>query len=138
MQLGQHFGKRKSQWNMFHDHTRLYFHRLENTNIKSALILSSVQFLILLPLLYWTLENYNLFEQFIPLKTHLKENIISEKKWILFLFGISYVFSVFLNYQFIRFLIRNNDSNAVQNLNASKSNDHIFSFDEAAARRRAS
>lgn len=105
MQLGHHFGKRKPRWNAFHEQFRIYFQSLENTILKSSLIMSIVQFLILAPLLYWTLENYSLFEQFIPNKTHLKENILGEKHWILFLFAASFALSVFTNYQFIKILI---------------------------------
>ncbi len=140
MQLGHHFGKRKPRWNVFHEQARLYFESIENTILKSTVLLSTIQFLILSPVLFWTLENYNLFEKFIPLKTHLKENMLAEKNWILFLFSASYLLSLFVNYQILKMLttkIRQNEQQSSQIIDLD-SNDRIFSFDEAAARRRAS
>ena len=137
MQLGQHFGKRKPRWNLFHEQTRLYFQSLENTILKNSVLLSTVQFLILAPLLYWTLENYSLFVELIPSKTHLKENLVAEKKWIIFLFSATYVLSIFLNYQMLKLL----NHSLTQNFILQKkieTNDQIFLFDEAAARHRAS
>ena len=143
MQFGHHFGKRKPRWNIFHEQTRLYFQSIENTVLKSSMILSTLQMIVILPLLYWTLENYSLFEQFIPLKTHLKENIIAEKNWIIFLFCASYALSLFLNYQSIKYLLAVHENIVLQKtikkpLTKIINDDHTVSFDEAVARHRAS
>lgn len=110
MQLGHHFGKRKPSWNLFHERSRLYFQSIDNSILKFSFLISTIQFIVLIPLLFWTLENYSLFEQLIPLKTHLKENILSEKNWILFLFGISYILSLFMNFQTLKFILHKKDT----------------------------
>ena len=140
MQLGHHFGKRKPSWNVFHEQTRMYFQSLENTILKSSVLLSTVQFLILAPLLYWTIENYSLFIELIPAKTHLKENLIAEKKWISFLFSITYLVSIIFNYQILKMISQKTEKNFHSSSSASDQefNDQTFSFDEAAVRRRAS
>jgi hypothetical protein len=143
MQFGHHFGKRKPRWNIFHEQTRLYFQSIENTVLKSSVILSTLQMIVVLPLLYWTIENYSLFEQFIPLKTHLKENIIAEKNWIIFLFCASYALSLFLNYQFIKYLLAAHENIVLQKIITKPitkltNGDRNVLSDEAAVRRRAS
>jgi hypothetical protein len=137
MQLGHHFGKRKPSWNLFHERSRLYFQSIDNSILKFSFLISTIQFIVLIPLLFWTLENYSLFEQLIPLKTHLKENILSEKNWILFLFGISYILSLFMNFQTLKFILHKKDTE-FQKMKSHNFIDHTFSVDEVAVQRRAS
>ncbi len=140
MQLGHHFSKQKPRWNALNETAQLYFESIENTILKNSFLISTLQFLILAPILFWTLENYSLFEQLIPIKTHLKENLVAEKNWILFLFASSYVLSLFANYQILKMLtlkIRQIEKLNLESMNQN-SNDRIFSFDEAVVRRRAS
>ena len=138
MQLGRHFGKRKPRWNVFHEQTRTYFLSLENTILKLSLFLSCIQFLMLVPVLYWTLENYSIFERLIPLKTHLKENMTAEKSWIIFLFSTTFIISISLNYLTLKFIskkIIRAQHTSNENL---MTNDQTSSFDEVAAQHRAS
>lgn len=138
MQLGRHFGKRKPRWNAFQEQSRKYFLSLENTILKLSLSLSCVQFIILIPSLYWTLENYSIFEHLIPLKTHLKENMTAEKSWIIFLFSTTFLISIVLNYLALSFISKKViHTESANNVN-SVTNDQTSSFDEAAAQRRAS
>lgn len=137
MQLGHHFGKRKPSWNLFHERSRLYFQSLDNTILKFSFLVSTVQFVVLTPLLFWTLENYSLFEKLIPVKTHLQENIHSEKNWILFLFAVSYVLSVGMNFQCVKFIFRKKDLEQ-KSMNSLNLIDQTFSTDEAVVQRRAS
>ena len=137
MQLGHHFGKRKPSWNLFHERSRLYFESIDNSILKFSFLISTIQFIVLMPLLFWTLENYSLFENLIPIKSHLKENILSEKNWILFLFGMSYILSMCMNFQVIKFILHKKDIE-FQNMKSDHFIDHTFSVDEVAARRRAS
>ena len=137
MQLGHHFGKRKPSWNLFHERTRLYFQSIDNSILKFSFLISTIQIIILMPLLFWTLENYSLFENLIPIKTHLKENILSEKNWILFLFGMSYILSLSMNFQVIKFILHKKDIE-FQKMKSQEFIDHTFSTDEVAVRRRAS
>ncbi len=137
MQLGHHFGKRKPSWNLFHERTRLYFQSLDNTILKFSFLISTVQFIVLMPLLFWTLENYTLFEHIIPLKTHLKENIVSEKNWILFLFGASYFLSLFMNFNCLKFILQKKEIE-MQKISSVDFIDRTFLSDEVAVQRRAS
>lgn len=137
MQLGHHFGKRKPSWNLFHERTRLYFQSLDNTILKFSFLISTIQFVVLLPLLFWTLENYTLFEHIIPLKTHLRENIVSEKNWILFLFGLSYIISLFINFQSLKFILQKKEIE-IQKMTSDDFIDRTFSSDEAVVQRHAS
>lgn len=137
MQLGHHFGKRKPSWNLFHERSRLYFYSLDNTILKYSFIVSTLQFLILMPLLFWTLENYSLFEYVMPLKTHLKENILAEKKWILFLFGASYLLSLFINFQSMKFILYKKNIEQ-EKFKLEEFTDQTSSADEVAVQRRAS
>ena len=90
-----------------------------------------------MPLLFWTLENYTLFEHIIPIKTHLKDNIASEKNWIMFLFGLSYVISLFINFQTLKFILQKKETE-MQKMNSVDFIDRTFSSDEAAVQRHAS
>jgi hypothetical protein len=137
MQLGHHFGKRKPSWNMFHERTRLYFQSLDNTILKFSFLISTIQFVVLMPLLFWTLENYTLFEHIIPINTNLKDNIDSEKKWILFLFGLSYIISVFINFQTLKIILQKKETE-MQKTNSVDFIDRTFSSDAAADQRHAS
>ena len=137
MQLGHHFGKRKPSWNLFHERSRRYFQSIDNSILKFSFLISTIQFIVLIPLLFWTMENYSLFEHLIPLKTHLKENILSEKNWILFLFGMSYILSIFMNFQALKFILHRKDIE-FQKMNSHNFIDHTFSIDEVAVQRRAS
>ncbi len=137
MQLGHHFGKRKPSWNLFHERSRLYFQSIDNSILKFSFLTSTIQFIVLLPLLFWTLENYSLFENLIPIKTHLKENILSEKNWILFLFCMSYILSLFMNFQALKFILHKKDIE-FQKMKSHDFIDQTFSVVEVAAQRRAS
>ncbi len=138
MQLGRHFGKRKPRWNAFQEQSRKYFLSLENTILKLSLVVSCIQLFIFLPALYWTLENYSIFEQLIPLKTHLKDNMAAEKSWIIFLFSISFVLSVIVNYLTLNFISKKIITDKSAHNESLMANDHASSFDEVAVRRRAS
>jgi hypothetical protein len=137
MQLGHHFGKRKPSWNLFHERSRLYFQSLDNTILKFSFLISTIQFIILLPLLFWTLENYTLFEYVIPIKTQLKANIVSEKNWITFLFGLSYFLSLFINFQALKFVLLKKEIE-LKKMSTVDFIDRTFSSDEVAVQRRAS
>lgn len=122
---------------IFFTKDRLYFQSIDNSILKFSLLISTIQFIVLIPLLFWTLENYSLFEHLIPLKTHLKENILSEKNWIVFLFGMSYILSLFMNFQALKFILHKKDIE-FQKMKSHNFIDHTFSVDEVAVQRRAS
>jgi hypothetical protein len=139
MQLGNHFGKRKPGWNIFNEKTRLYFQSIENSVLKVSLFSSTVQFLVLAPLLYWTMENYNLFSDIIPIQMHLKEYLDAERKWILSLFLFTYLISIFLNYQILKMISLKIHKSIILTRDTvdKNTNDHIFLIDEVDVRHRA-
>lgn len=137
MQLGHHFGKRKPSWNLFHERSRLYFESIDNSILKFSFVISTLQFIVITPLLFWTLENYSLFENLIPIKTQLKENILSEKNWIIFLFFTSYILSLCMNFQSLKFIMYKKDIE-FQKMKSHDFTDRTFSVDEVAVQRRAS
>lgn len=97
MQIGLHFGKRKPRWNFFLEKHQSLTQR-HGTNVKYALISVALQALVLSPLIYWSLQNYNFFEDNIPLTYNLRAYLESERNWILLLFGVSLVLSGIVNF----------------------------------------
>lgn len=85
MQIGQHFGKRKPRWNFF-SAKQVSLKERHGTTLRLVLIGMALQALVLCPLLYWCLQNYNFFEVNIPRSYNLREHLEIEKTWIIFLY----------------------------------------------------
>lgn len=105
MQVGRHFGKRKPQWNFFYKYSIHYFNSINNVLVKLSLTFTVLQTLILSPVIYWTIENYTLFEKTIPVQTQLIENIQAERKWIVLLFSFFILISFVLNFVLLKITI---------------------------------
>lgn len=97
MQLGSHFGKRKPRWNFFLERQHLIKQRYGQM-LRFALTGLILQALISLPLLYWSLQNYNFFENNIPASYNLKAYLTSEKNWVVFLYFFSLVLTAAVNF----------------------------------------
>ena len=67
----------------------------------------------------------------------LKENIVSEKNWILFLFCISYVMSLVTNFQAIKFILQKKELE-LQKMTTVDFIDRTFSSDEVVVQRHVS
>ncbi len=133
MHMGSHFGKRKPGWNFFNEKALLYFESIESSIFKMAILSAFIQFIFLTPLLFWTIENYNFFLKYVPLKTDLKENFASEKNWIIFLYAFSFVATIVVNYLFTKKITQKYKSSAA-NLHPKIVSD--ISFVEAADQHR--
>lgn len=97
MQLGSHFGKRKPRWNFFNDRQRA-FNQKYGMTIRLAFVSLSVQALIFLPVIYWSIQNYNFFEDNVPAAYNLKTYLSAEKSWIIFLYFVSLIFTGLVNF----------------------------------------
>ncbi|MBC7421713.1 MAG: hypothetical protein H7328_13370 [Bdellovibrio sp.] len=85
MLIGNHFGKRKPQWNFFIRSYESFKYGWSFRLIKILCFGLMAQIVLLLPVIYWIYQNYALIEMSLPAQYHLQENIQFEKKWIVFL-----------------------------------------------------
>lgn len=124
MLIGHHFGKRKPQWNFFIKSYERFKYGDSSKLIKMILTSLAMQFVLILPIIYWIHQNYSIIESRIPAYLDLHENIQFEKKWILFLilgiftiqgFWNYYIVKTFLKYQFYQF-----DQNLSNGLSSGK------------------
>lgn len=105
MQLGSHFGKRKPRWNFFTQQAIKFRESQDSAMLKKVFVGTVLQFILLSPLIYWTLQNFSFFEAYVPLHTHLKEHIVNERHWILFLYAICFVGSFVWNFALVKYLV---------------------------------
>jgi hypothetical protein len=112
MLIGHHFGKRKPQWNFFIKSYERFKYGDSSKLIKMILTSLAMQFVLILPIIYWIHQNYSIIETRIPVYLDLHENIQFEKKWIIFLilgiftiqgFWNYYIVKTFLKYQMYQF-----------------------------------
>lgn len=123
MHMGSHFGKRKPGWNLFNERALIYFESIESSIFKLALLSAVIQFIFLSPLLFWTIENYNFFLKYVPVKTDLKENFVSEKNWIVFLYIFGFISTTVINYLFTKRIIQKYKNIAAANRLQTNLND---------------
>lgn len=129
MQIGLHFGKRKPRWNFFLEKHQTLTER-HGATLKYALVGAFLQALVLSPLLFWSLQNYNFFENNIPLSYNLRVYLETERNWLILLFVVCTVLTAIVNFfLFTRMLTKQsiNFANVIE-----------LSPDEAADQRRAS
>jgi len=96
MHQGSHFGKNKPDWQMTHAPVQS-FNLKYSLKVKLLFLGLITQGLILFPIIYWSIQNYIFFENNIPASYNLKGYINTEKQWVLFLYGISVIFSACFN-----------------------------------------
>ncbi len=85
MLIGNHFGKRKPQWNFFIKSYESFKYSWSLRLVKILSLGLAAQLVFLSPLVYWIYQNYAFIEKFVPTSYKLHENLQFEKKWILFL-----------------------------------------------------
>lgn len=123
MQIGSHFGKRKPRWDFFSTHATPYLEMIQFKIIKYALLSTSVQMIVFFPIVYWTMENYDLFLQLIPVSTKLTENLQDEKKWILFLYFSSGIAMTVVNIFFYSRILQKSETNLDMNASSVEALD---------------
>lgn len=97
MQLGLHFGKRKPRWNFF-IHQQRNFRQRYQLAIKFVCLTVIMQMIVLAPLAYWSIQNYNFFEKNLPYS--LAHYVNTEKTWLVILFIITVLLTGFINFKF--------------------------------------
>ncbi|MBC7741106.1 MAG: hypothetical protein H7061_02835 [Bdellovibrionaceae bacterium] len=85
MLIGNHFGKRKPQWNFFIKKYESFKYSMSLQLVKMVAMGLAVQGVILSPVIYWIYQNYSIIEKNLPAHFNLQDNIQFEKKWIAFL-----------------------------------------------------
>ncbi len=134
MLIGNHFGKRKPQWNFFIKSYESFKYSWSLRLIKLMSLGFLAQVVILSPVIFWIYQNYAIIEKHVPIHFNLRENIQFEKKWILFLIiGTSITQAVF-NYFMWRAFIRNGQPNQQSAVASGK----LALLDEADYQRHAS
>ncbi len=105
MHIGLHFGKRKPRWTQ--DYSQHWRTALDSSreSLTYSLIITGIQALILSPILYWTLENYDYFLSNSLRNSPLKIHFENEKVWITGLFIVMFCLSFVANAFFIQNLI---------------------------------
>lgn len=107
MLIGNHFGKRKPQWNFFIKKYERFKFSTSAPLARLVILSFIVQSVLFTPVVFWIYQNYSIIEKILPVSLNLHENIQFEKKWIVFLMiGISLVQS-FWNYYIWKTFIRN-------------------------------
>ena len=91
MLIGNHFGKRKPEWNFFIKSYESFKYGWSLRLMKILTISMLTQVILLSPVIYWIYQNYAVIEKLLPVQYNLQENIQFEKKWIVFLvFGAAF------------------------------------------------
>lgn len=105
MHIGLHFGKRKPRWNQ--DYSQHWRSALDSSreSLTYSLIITTVQAIILSPILYWTMENYDFFISNTFRSNPLRIHFENEKVWIAGLFIMMCCLSFVANAFFIQNLI---------------------------------
>ncbi len=107
MLIGQHFGKRKPQWNFFIKSYESFKYSPSARLAKIMTLSLIVQMILFTPVIFWIYQNYAIIESRLPAHLNFNENIQFEKKWIVFLiFGMSLV-QGFWNYYIWKTFIKN-------------------------------
>ena len=107
MLIGNHFGKRKPQWNFFIKSYESFKYSSSAQLIKLIGISFIVQTILYSPVVFWIFQNYAIIESRLPTHLNLDENIQFEKKWIVFLIlGMSLIQN-FWNYYIWKNFIKN-------------------------------
>jgi hypothetical protein len=134
MLIGNHFGKRKPQWNFFIKSYENFKYSASAQLVKMLALSLIVQTILFTPVIFWIYQNYAIIESLLPAHLNLDENIQFEKKWIVFLiFGMS-LFQCFWNYTIWKAFIKNDNFEFQNSLSPVKP----VSLDEADYQRRAS
>lgn len=135
MHQGTHFGKNKPDWQLTHAPVHS-FNLKYSLNLKLLFWGIVTQSCILLPIVYWSLQNYTFFENNIPTSYNLKNYINTEKQWIIFLYIVSVLFSAGFNL----YLITKTKKQSKKSFQyyQSNSSDHETLPDATADRRHAS
>ncbi len=121
MLIGNHFGKRKPQWNFFIKKYETFKYGVSLQLIKMMSVGLLIQTVLMAPVVYWIYQNYSIIEQNLPPQYHLQENIQFEKKWIAFLILGSVIAQSSWNYLIWRnfvnskpFSIQNSSTSAME------------------------
>jgi hypothetical protein len=134
MLIGNHFGKRKPQWNFFIKSYESFKYSSAASLVKLLSLGLIIQTLLFSPIIYWIYQNYAIIESRLPANLNLEENIQFEKKWIIFLFFGMSLLQSFWNYYIWKNLIKNDRNDFQQPLSPLKS----VSLDEVDYQHRAS
>lgn len=107
MLIGNHFGKRKPQWNFFIKTYEKFKFSTSAPLARLVIISFFVQTLFYSPVVFWIFQNYSIIEKSLPIHLNLDENIQFEKKWIVFLIlGMSLMQS-FWNFYIWKTFVKN-------------------------------
>lgn len=97
MQLGSHFGKRKPRWNFFLAQHQSLKERYSIT-LKYVFYSLLLQIVILSPLIYWSVQNYDFFTKLVPPSQSLYTYLESERNWIFLIFFASIALTAVTNF----------------------------------------
>jgi hypothetical protein len=134
MLIGNHFGKRKPQWNFFIKSYEDFKYSWSLRLIKLISLGLAAQVVILSPVIYWIYQNYAIIETHVPIRYNLRENIQFEKKWILFLIVGTTITQAVFNF----FMWRSFMKNTPAHQQVIPTNGKLVLLDEADYQRHAS